>query len=599
MCNCRTFLARRNALGHQQSYAAEQDYGSQQSEQQVAKDIKATSDVTPSIDEALTITANAPRQSAEVTDSGPEYNAPAVPRTYRLLEQLAEQSANQNFSTASGREAILPQQQNEQVVENLEASLKTTPSTGETLTTTPRPKVEVKKSELAPPGAVIPLGDYLTPEQLANVLTGISGSGPMYAASDISNYLSTENGQIIWSDREPYETLISSVGLTLPNELERLKHASSVREKIEGVWQYIKSFEYNAVSPQEGRNHQNILEASMYQRAAICEIANTLAAAILAELGVTNVHYVVGTMGGMGHAWLEVHEDGEWNIIDFTPSRMNGELEELVRNKGGMDLTITEPPANEMYMVGSSAEITDSGPEYNAPAVPRIYSPLEQLAEQSAHQNFSTASGREAILPQQQNEQVGKDINATSDVTPSIDEALTITANAPRQSAEITDSRPVYVNPSAVPKTDNPLEQLAQQSSPRDISAISASLNALTTTPLGLAGIALVGSAALYLAQAGLHAGLSRLSKRMSWARSGNDVDVPVTLRQIGEIIGVNVIPGTGEQIIYDKRTLYIPPDQLSKQPLELVVAALPVLDRQLSPGKMLGIYGRIAEAIR
>ncbi|MBW2976719.1 hypothetical protein KY347_04705 [Candidatus Woesearchaeota archaeon] len=189
------------------------------------------------------------------------------------------------------------------------------------------------------------------------------GSG--YIRLDTSNYVFQQpDGTILWGDREPYDTLISSVHVELPEELTNLKEASTP-EKMKAVWEHInKNFEYDAIEPEVRAKYPDILTAMISERKADCSSGNTYAALLLHELEVYNLRYAVGPRSGIDHGWLEIENDGQWEIADFTPEIMSETFQNLINEYGGIPTHAVNVSGNRFYSFPGRVDVTIQNPVF-------------------------------------------------------------------------------------------------------------------------------------------------------------------------------------------------------------------------------------------
>ncbi len=181
---------------------------------------------------------------------------------------------------------------------------------------------------------VISGGDYMSRDDLAKALIAEKDQSG-YLRDTTSNRVSLKNGNIVWDTVEPSDKLVSNVHIPLPPDLIRVS-SSSDDEKIAAVNRFMQFyFLYGEISPQTGKKYQNMFDAMIEMRRAICSNANSMAAVFLEDLDVKNIRYAVGTMDGIGHAWLEVNKDGTWKIVDFTPLKMDPSLHKRINEFGG------------------------------------------------------------------------------------------------------------------------------------------------------------------------------------------------------------------------------------------------------------------------
>ncbi len=177
-------------------------------------------------------------------------------------------------------------------------------------------------------GGISSGGGYMPTQGLAGLVASQPVGIPGYVRMDTSNFVHGKD-LWLWTDKAPEERLQSSVEFELPKELEHLR-GQPQHDIIQAVAAHMGTFEYGSIPPEMSTEYDGLAEAMDAERLAYCSVGNTYAALILEELGVTNVRYAVGTVNGGGHAWLEIQKDGEWQIADFTPPRLDDEFRNVL-----------------------------------------------------------------------------------------------------------------------------------------------------------------------------------------------------------------------------------------------------------------------------
>ncbi|MBI2651732.1 transglutaminase domain-containing protein [Candidatus Woesearchaeota archaeon] len=188
------------------------------------------------------------------------------------------------------------------------------------------------------PESIVSGGDYLSRDDLARMLASRSHNprDAGYIRYDTSNHLFEQSGGLFWDDKEPYSKLISSIRISLPEKLSTLRGESD-KKKIAKIMEYInKTFRYDSIDPEVGEKYGSMLEAMLAEKKAICTTGNTYAALLLYKLGVDNVRYASGLHDGIPHTWLEIEENGDWKIADFTPKKLSDEFYKKLKEYGGM-----------------------------------------------------------------------------------------------------------------------------------------------------------------------------------------------------------------------------------------------------------------------
>jgi len=136
------------------------------------------------------------------------------------------------------------------------------------------------------------------------------GSG--YYRFNISNLLfKRTNGNLVW-DYESFLNEISvdnDIDINLPLQIaDKIGPDTTKREALHIVRQYIDTnYVYASIDPSKKGNYDNILEAVMSEKKALCDSANTLAAVWLHDIGVKDVRVAHGALYGGFHRWLEVN----------------------------------------------------------------------------------------------------------------------------------------------------------------------------------------------------------------------------------------------------------------------------------------------------
>lgn len=179
---------------------------------------------------------------------------------------------------------------------------------------------------------------YMTNDELAAGLMQPKNlsAGDGYARVRTGNKLSIVDGKFRWASTGMDGSFESRVGAELPDELSGLGNNASPKEKVKAVAKYLSGFRYGTISPDDAFGYKNIINALQDKKIAYCETANEYAAALLAAVGVNNIRIAEGYLNGTGHLWLEINDEEEWKVLDFTPSRKTAELkdslDEIVTN---------------------------------------------------------------------------------------------------------------------------------------------------------------------------------------------------------------------------------------------------------------------------
>lgn len=154
-----------------------------------------------------------------------------------------------------------------------------------------------------------------------------------YVRKGTNNVLTCSKNAMNWTTGEPLEQLVvkdcvADMGgiFAYPNRLRE----KDLEEKIDIVSRVLRGFTYGTVHPKQAQFYKDILEATLVERRAICNSANSSAAVLFNMAGVHNVRAAYGTYIGVPHMWLEINEgtqeDPDWEVYDFTPARVDKEV---------------------------------------------------------------------------------------------------------------------------------------------------------------------------------------------------------------------------------------------------------------------------------
>lgn len=206
---------------------------------------------------------------------------------------------------------------------------------------------------------VAPGGHYETREDLARALrrsNGMDGGISIHGCGGVTiegepsksalNSLSKVSKWPLWANEMPIDELVIHAwnDTLVPEEITKnLTPESTLEEKLKVVRGYMmETFEYDAIPNLD--IYEDVIDAMLAEKKAVCDSANTYAALLLHELGVKRIHYLVGN----NHAWLEVDhgtkDAPDWQAFDMTPERMNPELFSLLKKKPNKPIEVPLEP---------------------------------------------------------------------------------------------------------------------------------------------------------------------------------------------------------------------------------------------------------------
>ncbi|MBW3004136.1 hypothetical protein KY337_06285, partial [Candidatus Woesearchaeota archaeon] len=173
------------------------------------------------------------------------------------------------------------------------------------------------------------------------------------------------SGSLCWGGRQPfwlYSSVIDPAPESMKIEPDVLKHspafpvpdAESLEDKLDFLAKQFSNYELDAVTYNDAvvnRKFPSVLSAVGSLKKGSSAEVNSLAAIQAYWMGIRNMRFVVGNLHGIPHSWLEFKRALRWEIVDFTPQKINPELAKIMPRKPGFRVADLDTLSNEIYNV--------------------------------------------------------------------------------------------------------------------------------------------------------------------------------------------------------------------------------------------------------